>query len=121
MAQDHGKANDELMKLASDKGVQPPGALNAAHQRDADKLSKLSGAEFDRAYMKQMVDDHKKTIASFQRASKSAKDAEVKAFASGTLPTLESHLQMAQSANDALRHTKGATTGSTGAPTMPPR
>jgi len=108
MAQDHGKANEQLMALAAAKGVTPPAAPSRAQERDAQRLAKLSGAEFDRAYMEHMVDDHKKDVSAFRKASKSAADAEVKAFAARTLPTLESHLQMAQTAYETVRKAGGA-------------
>ena len=68
-------------------------------QKRADKLSKLSGADFDRAYMKDMVEDHVKDVAMFEKEAKNGKDADVKAFADKTLPTLREHLQMARDVN----------------------
>ena len=106
MAQDHGKANDELKALAGSKGVQLPAAVDAAHQRKMEHMQRLAGADFDRAYMKDMLEDHKKDVAEFRRQAKSAKDAELKAFASKTLPTLEEHLQLAQSMEKAVRTAK---------------
>ena len=66
------------------------------HQRDMDRVSKLSGAAFDREYMKHMVADHKKDVSDFQKQARSGKDAEVKAYAAKTLRTLQDHLRMAQ-------------------------
>lgn len=68
-----------------------------------ERLGKLSGNDFDKAYMKHMVDDHKKDVSEFEKASRSAKDPEVKAFAAKTLPTLKAHLQQAQTTYDAVR------------------
>lgn len=56
-------------------------------------LQTKSGAEFDKDYVDVMVKDHKKAVDLFEKASKDAKDAEMKAFATETLPTLKSHLQ----------------------------
>ena len=67
-----------------------------------DRLSKLSGAAFDRAYMKAMVDDHVKDVSEFKKEAKSGTDPEVKAWAAKTLPTLEEHLKMAREANGAV-------------------
>ena len=61
-----------------------------------ERLSKLSGAAFDKAYMNDMVNDHVKDVADFQKESTSGKDPAVKSFASQTLPTLQSHLQEAK-------------------------
>ena len=96
MVDDHSKANDELASLAKGKGLTPPSAPDAPHQKVVDKLSALKGRAFDNAYWKQMLDDHKKTIALFQKESASGKDPEIKAFATKTLPTLKQHLQMVQ-------------------------
>ena len=61
-----------------------------------DRLSKLNGQEFYRAYMHDMVVDHKKDIAEFLKEASSGRDPDVKTFASNTLPTLQEHFQMAQ-------------------------
>ncbi len=96
MAEDHGRANGELKQLATAKGVQLPAEPSRKHQREMDKLSKLSGAEFDKAYMKSMVADHKNDVSEFEKASRSSNDADVKALATKTVPTLREHLKMAQ-------------------------
>lgn len=96
MVADHGKANDELKALATAKGLEIPGELDQKHQGAHDKLAKLSGAEFDKAYVAEMLKGHKKAVAEFEKAAKSAKDAEVKAFAEKTLPTLHQHLEKVQ-------------------------
>ena len=102
MARDHARANAELERLASAKGVKVPTAPDRAHQRDIDRLGKLSGADFDREYMKHMVIDHRKDVKEFQKQSQDARDADVKGFAGKTLPTLEEHLKLAQATQDAL-------------------
>jgi putative membrane protein len=97
MVDDHSKANDQLKQVASDKGVTLPTQLDRSTQREYDKLSKLSGAAFDREYMKHMVSDHKKDVSEFKSEANKARDADVKQFASSTLPTLEEHLTLAKS------------------------
>jgi len=97
MVDDHGKANDELKQLASSKGVTLPTSLDAKHQATYDKLSKLDGAAFDRAYVQEMVADHQEDVSEFRKESQSGSDSDVKAWAAKTLPTLEHHLQMIQS------------------------
>ena len=69
MVDDHGKGNSELMSLAQQEGVSLPNELDAKHRKEVQRLQKLTGAEFDRAYMKRMMADHKKDISAFQRAS----------------------------------------------------
>ena len=114
MVQDHSKANDQLKQTASAKGVELPTALDKKHKSDMDKLQKLSGADFDRAYMKHMVSDHKKDVSEFQKEAKSGKDSELKSFASSTLPTLQDHLKLAQTTNDAVKNEKSSKTASSG-------
>ena len=96
MVTDHTAANTELTQLAASKSVTLPTTIDAKHQAMVDKLSKLSGSDFDRAYMKMMVNDHEKAVKMFQDQSEKGTDADAKAFAAKTLPTLQSHLQMAR-------------------------
>lgn len=99
---DHGKANDELKSLAATKNLTLPADVGPEHQATHDRLMKLSGAAFDRAYMKAMIDDHVKDVAAFKMEATSGKDADVKAWAAKTLPTLEEHLKMARETNGAV-------------------
>ena len=87
MVDDHSKANDELQSLAKMKNITLPIDLDAKDKAVRDRLSKLSGAAFDRAYMNAMVTDHRKDASEFKRESTSGTDPDVKAFASKTLTT----------------------------------
>jgi putative membrane protein len=94
MVDDHTKANDELKQLAAQKKVTLPPDLMPAHKQLMEKLSKLSGADFDKEYVAAMVEAHEKDVAAFENVSKTAADADVKVFATKTLPTLKMHLEM---------------------------
>lgn len=97
MVEDHTKANDELKSIAAPKGMTPPASLDAIHQRLVEKYTNMAaGRSFDKAYHDQQVVDHKNTIALFTKESKAGKDADLKAFATKTLPTLKDHLKMLQ-------------------------
>ena len=112
MVDDHSKANEELMGIASTKGVTLPTALDDKHKADVAKMSQLSGAEFDRAYVKEAgVKDHNKAAKLFQGEADKGKDADVKAFAAKTLPTVQEHLRMAQDLDNGMRATKSAAGG----------
>ncbi len=113
MVDDHTKANQDLMQVASNKGWTLPTALDAKHQADVDKLSALTGDAFDRAYVKMMVSDHKKDVGEFQKESTSGADADVKSFAARTLPTLQEHLQMIQRINGKMMLRKSGNLKST--------
>ncbi|HKP45387.1 MAG TPA: DUF4142 domain-containing protein [Pyrinomonadaceae bacterium] len=97
MVTDHTRAGNQLKALARRKGVTLPSAMDAEGQAEMDRLSKLRGAEFDRAYMELMVSDHEKDVGEFETEASSGADADFKAFAAKTLPTLRTHLKLAQS------------------------
>jgi len=96
MVTDHSKANDELKSVAMHDNINLPSNPSSADQAEYDRLSKLSGKQFDDEYAKMMVRDHEKDVAAFQKESTSGSNEHLKNFASQTLPTLESHLQQAQ-------------------------
>ena len=96
MVDDHTKAADQLKQVASSEGIQLPRGLSAKDKMTEERLSKLSGEQFDKAYMADMVKDHTQDVTEFQHESHSGKDAAVKNFASQTLPTLEDHLKQAK-------------------------
>ncbi|MBA2334209.1 MAG: DUF4142 domain-containing protein [Acidobacteriota bacterium] len=102
MATDHSKANEELKLLAAQKKVTLPTGVLPTHKELMDKLSKASGADFDMEYVKAMVAAHEKDVAAFENVSKTAADADVKAFAAKTLPTLKMHLDMIKSMADKM-------------------
>jgi putative membrane protein len=104
---DHTKANTELMGLAKMKNVtlktseETPVTTtsNAPPPPTAETpnaLNTLSGEAFDRAFMDQMVKDHETTVALFEAQARDGKDADVKAWAAKTLPTLKAHQKEAQ-------------------------
>jgi putative membrane protein len=106
MVTDHTKINDELKQIATSKNITLPSDVDAKDQATYDRLSKLSGAAFDRAYMRDMVADHKADISEFKREADRGSDADLKAFASKNLPTLEHHLEMAESIEPKVRTEK---------------
>lgn len=110
MVDDHTRANQQLMERASAAGLTPPSALDSKHRNAVQKMARRSGAEFDREYARQMVKDHEKTIALFQREAARGSHADLRAFASETLPALEGHLRMAR---DLAAATGGRRNGNT--------
>lgn len=102
MVDDHTRANEELMRVASAKGMTLPTAPDPKHRAEAQKLSALAGERFDREYVKMMIKDHKKTLSEFQKEAARGADAELKAFAAATLPALQEHLRMIQRISDKM-------------------
>jgi putative membrane protein len=114
MVDDHSKANDQLKQLATQKGIAIPDQLSSKDAATKARLEKLSGEQFDRAYMHDMVTDHTKDVSEFRTESKTAKDADVKNFASQTLPTLQEHLKQAQKVAPKTSQMKKKQTEATG-------
>src|SRR3954469_11614734 len=112
MVTDHSKANDELKTLAQSKNIMLPADLDGKHKATRDRLAKMSGDAFDRAYMQEMLEDHRKDVNEFRKESQSGKDPEVKAWAAKTLPTLEEHLTMVQSSRGAVGTSGSKSSGS---------
>jgi len=112
LVDDHSKANGNLKEIATSRSIDVPDSLDSKHQSRISKLSKLSGPEFDRAFIKDQVKDHQQDIKDFQAEAQAGSDPAVKAFASKTLPTLQEHLSAAKSleTSKSPKNTKGDTT-----------
>jgi putative membrane protein len=95
MVEDHSKANMELQRIAEKQKLTLPEKLDGERQETYDKLAKMSGPEFDRAYMKAMTQDHDATVTRFKNESLYGQDPELKSFAMRTLPIIERHDSMA--------------------------
>jgi len=98
MVDDHGRAGEVLKALAQAKGVTLPKSLDARQQKEIERLQKLSGSDFDRAYMKLVVEGHRRDIREFRKQAQSGSDAEIKSFATTMLPKLHDHLALARDA-----------------------
>jgi putative membrane protein len=103
MVKDHTKANDELKALAAKKNITLPTTLSDKKQKMYNDLAEKKGADFDKAYVSAMVDDHKEDIKAFEDAAKDAKDADIKTWAAEKLPTLNHHLEMVQGLKETLK------------------
>ncbi|MCD9184875.1 MAG: DUF4142 domain-containing protein [Pyrinomonadaceae bacterium] len=104
MVTDHTNANNELKQLAESKNITLPASVSSKQQSAYDKLNGMNGMDFDKAFMKQMVKDHESAVKLFQKQSEKGEDADAKAFAAKTLPTLQMHLQMAKTLNDSMKN-----------------
>jgi putative membrane protein len=102
MVQDHTKANQELTTIASGLGIDVPKTLDTEHERIRQKLAGLHGKAFDEQYVRDMVEDHNKTVMLFQTEERSGHTPELKEFAQKTLPILQTHQKMAQELSQKL-------------------
>lgn len=104
MVEDHGKANQELKEIAARKNMPLPTDVDSEHKATYDKLAKMSGADFDKAYMDAMVKDHDQDVKEFKRATKNAgTDPELKSWAEKTLSVIEQHDHIAHQDKSALK------------------
>jgi putative membrane protein len=104
MVDDHSRANEELKTLAAEKSIEIPGDLSDKHKEVRDRLEKLSGGDFDKAYVAQMVEDHQKVVSAFEKEASDGGNDALKGFAQKTLPVLRHHLEMAQDLAKTINH-----------------
>lgn len=100
MATQHAAANAALKTLAGQKSLVLPAGLGKAQQDSYAKLAALTGTQFDKQYMEQMVDGHKKSVDDFEDMSEDAYDGDIRGFAAKYAPVLQEHLDMAKQIND---------------------
>ena len=95
LVNDHSKANEQLARIASEKGLVMPTTMSSSDERMIEHLSSLNGTEFDRSCKRHAIEAHEKAIRLF-KAARNSKDAQIKAFADETLSVLQEHLRMAR-------------------------
>ena len=93
MVKDHSAANEKLKTLAVTKNIDLPTSASVSQIATKAKLDVLSGDTFDKSYIKSQVRAHRATIALFRKEIASGQDADAKAFATATLPTLRAHMK----------------------------
>jgi len=93
---DRSKTNDELKQIASNEKINVPDSLDSKQQSKIDKMSKLSGADFDRAYMKDQVKNQQNELREFQQEAQRGNDPQVKSFASKTVAALDENVKTAK-------------------------
>lgn len=96
MVNDHGAANDKLKSIAASENVSLPSTSSMSQMATKTKLEVLKGDTFDKAYIKNQIKAHEQTIALLEKEIASGTDAQAKAFATETLPTVKSHLKKIQ-------------------------
>lgn len=92
MITDHTQAADNLKKIAADKHIVLPNLVPDSDRNTIDKLkTKKQGKEIDKAYVDEMVSDHRKAVKLFEDAAKDITDPDLRNFAAQTLPVLQKH------------------------------
>jgi putative membrane protein len=117
MVEEHTQSQEVLKDVAQKQGIGLPSEMDARQRAAVDDLSKLSGADFDKAYARYTVKDHQDDIADFTSEASGGQKSAMRSFASETLPSLKEHLKLA-------RELKQATLASNAGPpskTSPPK
>ncbi len=96
MEDDRSVATDHLSELALKQNISIPSQMNTDGHDAYDRLSKLSAASFDRAYIKIMIQYQQAEVSNFKKEADSGKDPGLKKFATETLPTIQQSLELAQ-------------------------
>src|SRR5258708_4205182 len=96
LVEDHAKLNNDLKDIAAKQTITLPTDVNSDQRKAIDTLSRRSGSQFDNEFWKTAVDDHAKAIEEFRKEAAMGDNQALKGFASKSIPSLEDHLQMAQ-------------------------
>jgi putative membrane protein len=107
MVRDHTKANTQLAQIASSLGVAVPMTVSRKDAAMKARLSQLSGAAFDSAYLRGQVDAHQQQDALFRKEMSSGKNPALKQFAAATEPTIAAHLALAKRDLSQIAHGSG--------------
>jgi len=96
MVVQHGAAGDQLKAAAQKENMMLPASVNPKDQLTYDRLARLNGSAFDRAYARDMVEDHEKDLQAFQNEANNGNNENIKAFAAQTIPMIQEHLNQAR-------------------------
>jgi putative membrane protein len=106
MVRDHSKVNDELKSIAQKKNFDIPTTMDDKHLKMVNDLQQKRGSDFDKDYMKEMVNDHEKDVDKFKKFAENNNDKidpDLKSFASKTLPVLLMHEDSAKNIRDVVK------------------
>jgi putative membrane protein len=95
MITEHTQMTASMKPFVDAWGLTPPAGPDADHQKELDKLNGLSGNDFDKAYMKDMVSDHSKALSAFTTEAKDTKDAKFRAAVIKGKTAVAAHKNMA--------------------------
>lgn len=96
MVDDHTAINSRVAEIARARNVVLPSQPSTPSQMVSQQLQQLEGNEFDRLYLRKMVEDHERAIVMYESRANLAEDPRVRDHASGTLPMLRNHLELAR-------------------------
>jgi putative membrane protein len=92
MVADHTQMSKDLAPLADAMGIRLPKDLSKPDQAEYEKLSKLSGDDFDKEYIQVMLDDHRKDLRAFRQESMATNDDALHAEIDKSAAIVRSHM-----------------------------
>jgi putative membrane protein len=105
MVTQHGAAAEQLKAAAQQANIVLPATVSSKDQQTYDRLARLNGSDFDRAYAEDMVQDHEKDVHEFQNQANNGKNPSIRAFAAQTIPMIQEHLNQAREMQKAVSQT----------------
>jgi putative membrane protein len=102
MIADHERGLSIFKKVADRDGVTVDTQLDSKHKERLDKLAKLSGAEFDRAYVKDQVKAYQRMVSYYQSEADNATESVATKMAANMLPAVQKHLNDTKDLNKTL-------------------
>ncbi|MCE3259517.1 MAG: hypothetical protein K0S12_1158 [Bacteroidetes bacterium] len=102
----HAKMNTDLKDLATRKNITVPADITDEQKRDMDKLNEKTGIDFDKEYTQQMKNKHEDAVKKYEDIADKSEDADIKSWASATLPEVKSHLTMVESTWETIKDMK---------------
>lgn len=111
MVREHQAAGEELKRIASSAAANTTTPMrNEANEELTElreEMAKLTGRDFDRRYIDEMIEDHEDAIDDLENKAERASHPEVKAWAAKTLPSVRQHLERAKSIKETLDRAEG--------------
>ena len=95
MVKDHTECNEKIAEAARKKGISLPTAMDPIHAAAIARLSKMSGSDFDKAYMMAQIGAHKEALLLFGHEAHKGEDPDLKELAHKAMPHLEHHIKAA--------------------------
>lgn len=102
ISEDHQYASHEVKELSATEGIYLPVQLDGEHTKQQQRLSHLSGKEFDEAFIAYMLKNHRKDLKEFEKNAATLRNEKVKQWTEEILPILTVHLKKAERVAEAL-------------------
>jgi len=94
MVDDHTRLNEQMKPVAAQLGVAAPTKLSKKDEEEKARLESLSGKQFDDAYIRAMLKDHKQDASEFKTEAQNAQNPAVQQAAQQGSQVIDQHLQM---------------------------